>query len=81
MYARNASSTTRNCGRGSPLIRRSEVVRRRPSGVQWKAPALRPHRLAEFEFRYNTRKLTDMERSILAVRGGEGKRLTYHQPH
>jgi transposase-like protein len=37
--------------------------------------------LAEFDFRYNTRKLTDMERSILAVRGGEGKRLTYHQPH
>jgi hypothetical protein len=37
--------------------------------------------LAEFEFRYNTRKITDMERTILAVRGGEGKRLTYHQPH
>jgi transposase-like protein len=36
--------------------------------------------LAEFDFRYNTRKLTDMERSVLAVRGGEGKRLTYHQP-
>jgi transposase-like protein len=37
--------------------------------------------LAEFDFRYNTRKLTDMERTVLAVRGGEGKRLTYHQPH
>jgi len=37
--------------------------------------------LAEFDFRYNTRKLTDWERTVLAVRGGEGKRLTYHQPH
>jgi hypothetical protein len=36
--------------------------------------------LAEFDFRYNTRKITDMERTELAVRGGEGKRLTYHQP-
>src|SRR5580704_1962866 len=37
--------------------------------------------LAEFDFRYNTRKLTDWERTVLAVRGGEGKRLTYHQPN
>lgn len=37
--------------------------------------------LAEFDFRYNTRDLTDGERAALAVRGGEGKRLTYRQPH
>jgi len=37
--------------------------------------------LAEFEFRYNTRKITDGERVVLAVKGGEGKRLTYRQPH
>jgi hypothetical protein len=37
--------------------------------------------LAEFEFRYNTRKITDGERAVLAVQGGEGKRLTYRQPH
>lgn len=37
--------------------------------------------LAEFEFRYNTRKITDGERAVLAIRGGEGKRLTYRQPH
>ena len=41
-----------------------------------------PHRyLAEFEFRYNTRKITDGERAVLAVRGGDGKRLAYRQPH
>jgi transposase-like protein len=40
--------------------------------------------LAEFDFRYNTRAALgydDMRRTIEAVRGGEGKRLTYHQPH
>jgi hypothetical protein len=37
--------------------------------------------LPEFEFCYNTRKITDSERAVLAVKGGEGKRLTYRQPH
>ena len=37
--------------------------------------------LAEFDFRYNTRNITDSERAALAVRGGENKRLTYRQPH
>ena len=36
--------------------------------------------LAEFEFRYNHRKLDDGERTLAAIDGGEGKRLTYHQP-
>jgi len=36
--------------------------------------------LAEFDFRYNTRDITDSERAALAVKGGEGKRLTYRQP-
>jgi transposase-like protein len=33
--------------------------------------------LAEFDFRYNTRKATDGERTVLALKGIEGKRLTY----
>ena len=37
--------------------------------------------LAEFDFRYNTRAMTDGERAALAVKGGEGKRLTYRQPN
>ena len=37
--------------------------------------------LAEFEFRYNTRKITDSERAVLAIKGGDGKRLTYRQTH
>jgi len=35
--------------------------------------------LAEFDFRYNSRKEDDATRAILAVRGSEGKRLTYKQ--
>jgi transposase-like protein len=37
--------------------------------------------LAEFDFRYNTRQITDGERAALAIKNGEGKRLTYRQPH
>jgi transposase-like protein len=37
--------------------------------------------LAEYEFRYNTRSITDGERAALAVRNASGKRLTYRQPH
>jgi hypothetical protein len=35
---------------------------------------------AEFDFRYNTRGLTDAERTDEALNGARGKRLTYRQP-
>jgi transposase-like protein len=58
------------------------IFKRGMKGVYQHCKEKHLHRyLAEFEFRYNTRKITDMERTVLAVRGGEGKRLTYHQPH
>jgi transposase-like protein len=34
----------------------------------------------EFDFRYNTRTLTDTERTAKAVKGARGKRLMYRQP-
>ena len=40
--------------------------------------------LAEYDFRYSHRVglgYSDTERMIVAVRGAEGKRLTYHQTH
>jgi transposase-like protein len=37
--------------------------------------------LAEYDFRYNTRAMTDGERAMLAVQSGAGKRLLYRQPH
>jgi transposase-like protein len=39
--------------------------------------------LAEYDFRYNHRSklgYSDLDRTIEAIRGAEGKRLTYHQP-
>lgn len=36
--------------------------------------------LCEFDFRYNGRDLTDSERTILALQGIKGKRLTYTWP-
>jgi hypothetical protein len=35
--------------------------------------------LAEFDFRWNHRKTTDGERTVAAIRGVSGKRLTYRQ--
>jgi hypothetical protein len=34
----------------------------------------------EFDFRWNTRELTAGERMIHAIRGADGKRLTYRTP-
>ena len=58
------------------------IFKRGMKGVYQHCAEKNLHRyLAEFDFRYNTRKITDGERAVLAVRGGEGKRLTYRQPH
>ena len=37
--------------------------------------------LVEWDFKFNTRNMTDGERAALALKGAEGKRLTYRQPH
>lgn len=36
---------------------------------------------AEFDFRYNTRAISDGERADVALKGIVGKRLTYRRPH
>jgi len=61
------------------------VFKRGMRGVYQHCAEKHLHRyLAEFDFRYNLRAslgFDDTDRTIAAVRGGEGKRLTYHQPH
>jgi transposase-like protein len=58
------------------------IFKRGMKGVYQHCAEKNLHRyLAEFDFRYNTRKITDRERAVLAIKGGEGKRLTYRQPH
>jgi len=36
--------------------------------------------LVEWDFKWNTRQVTDKERAALALKGAKGKRLTYQQP-
>lgn len=61
------------------------VFKRGMRGVYQHCSEKHLHRyLAEFDFRYNNRMslgYSDDDRAIAAVRGGEGKRLTYNQPH
>lgn len=39
-----------------------------------------PKYLREFEFRWNSRKVTDTERTVAAINGADGKRLLYRMP-
>jgi hypothetical protein len=56
------------------------IFKRGMSGVYQQRSEKHLHRyVAEFDFRYNHRHVSDVTRTIDAVRGGEGKRLTYHQ--
>ena len=56
------------------------LVRRSLDGIYHSVSKKHLHRyLSEFEFRYNNRKLSDGERAVLAIRQGDGKRLTYQE--
>jgi len=61
------------------------VFKRGMRGIYQHCKEKHLHRyLAEYDFRYNYRAslgYNDNDRTIAAIRGGEGKRLTYHQPH
>ena len=60
------------------------IFKRGMRGVYQHCPEKHLHRyLAEFDFHYNYRVslgYNDTDRTIAAVKGGDGKRLTYHQP-
>jgi transposase-like protein len=60
------------------------IFKRGMRGVYQHCSEKHLHRyLAEFDFRYNYRVslgYNDTDRTIAAVKGGEGKRLTYNQP-
>ena len=46
---------------------------------QWVSAKHLKRYLGEFDFRYNTRDVTDFERAALAAKGIVGKRLTYRR--
>ena len=39
-----------------------------------------PRYLSEWDYKWNTRKISDGERATIALKGAEGKRLRYRQP-
>jgi transposase-like protein len=58
------------------------IFKRGMKGIYQHCSERHLHRyLAEFDFRYNERRVTDGERAETALRGIKGKRLTYQQPH
>lgn len=58
------------------------ILKRGINGVYHHVGKQHLHRyLAEFDFRYNARKVEDGERSLLAVKGVTGKRLMYRDSY
>ena len=56
------------------------ILKRGVTGnYQWVSAKHLKRYLGEFDFRYNSRDVTDMERAMLAARGIAGKRLTYRR--
>jgi hypothetical protein len=54
------------------------ILKRGINGVYHHVSKQHLHRyLSEFDFRYNARYITDGERAVRALKGFEGKRLTY----
>jgi hypothetical protein len=57
------------------------IFKRGMKGIYQHCSERHLHRyLAEFDFRYNERKISDGERAETALRGIKGKRLTYRNP-
>jgi len=57
------------------------IMKRSVYGVYHALSQEHLHRyLAEWQFRYNTRKVDDTERVRLAIKAGTGKRLRYREP-
>lgn len=57
------------------------IVKRGINGIYHSVSKKHLHRyLAEYEFRYNGRKLSDGDRTVLAIQAADGKRLRYKEP-
>jgi hypothetical protein len=56
------------------------ILKRGVNGnYQWVSAKHLKRYLGEFDFRYNTRDVSDIERTALAAKGIQGKRLTYRR--
>ena len=64
------------CGQGGSGV---SILLARPLNYQWVSAKHLKRYLGEFDFRYNTRHVTDFERAAIAAKGIQGKRLTYRR--
>jgi transposase-like protein len=61
---------------------RFSLMKRAVFGAHHSISEAHLHRyLTEWDYKWNTRKMTDGERAAVALKGAEGRRLTYRQPH
>ena len=61
---------------------RFSLMKRAVFGTHHSISEAHLHRyLVEWDFKWNTRKMKDGERAAAALKGIEGKRLTYRIPH
>jgi hypothetical protein len=87
-FARHAkvNHSADECVRGDAHTNTAEclfsLVKRAVIGTHHSISEAHLHRyLAEWDFKWNTRKMKDGERAAKALKGIEGKRLTYRRPH
>jgi hypothetical protein len=60
---------------------RFSLMKRAVFGAHHNVSEAHLHRyLVEWDFKWNTRKMNDGERAAVALKGAEGRRLTYRQP-
>ena len=70
----NAYTNTAEC--------RFSLMKRAVFGTHHSISEAHLHRyLVEWDFKFNTRKVSDAARAAIALKGIEGKRLTYRRPH
>ncbi len=64
-----------------PTLGRFSLMKRAVFGTHHSiSEAHLPRYLTEWDFKWNTRNITDGERAALALKGAEGRRLTYRGP-
>ncbi len=57
------------------------IVKRGLNGIYHSVSKKHLHRyLAEYEFRYNRRRMDDGQRTVAAIQAADGKRLRYREP-
>jgi hypothetical protein len=73
------------CDLANPIFTDEAKATAHIEADRWPDGAYCPHcrslNVHKWDFKWNTRNITDGERAALALKGAEGRRLTYRQPN